>query len=73
MPSFGDWGFILATNINYDTDSINIDVETKFLDNEIVQNAFKLEKDVQRENVEPSTLDNPKILEYYLNGWRYWN
>lgn len=73
VPSFGDWGFILATNINYDTDSINIDVETKFLDNEIVQNAFKLEKDVQRENVEPSTLDNPKILEYYLNGWRYWN
>ena len=73
VPSFGDWGFILASNIKYDINNINIDVETKFTDKEVALNAFKLEKDVQRNNVQYSTLDRPKILEYYLSGWRYWN
>ena len=73
VPSFGDWGFIIASNINYDINSINLTVDTKFLDNELIKNVFKFEKDVINENTQPSTLDNPKILEYYLNGWRYWN
>ena len=73
VPSFGDWGFILASNVKYDISKINIDRETKYIDNDIIKNAFKLEKDIQRGNIEYSTLDKPKILEYYLNGWRYWN
>lgn len=73
VPSFGDWGFILGSNIKFDINKIEIKVDTKFIDNEIIKNAFKLEKDVQRDNIQYSTLDRPKILEYYLNGWRYWN
>ena len=73
VPAFGDWGFIMGSNIKYDTDKIDIKTETKFIDNEVIKNAFKLEKDVQRDNIQYSTLDRPKILEYYLNGWRYWN
>ncbi len=73
VPSFGDWGFIMASNLKYDINNININVETKFIDNEVVLNAFKLEKDVQKDKIQYSTLDRPKILEYYLNGWRYWN
>ncbi|MBQ7449939.1 polyamine aminopropyltransferase [bacterium] len=73
VPAFGDWGFILGSNIKFDINDININIETKFIDKDVIKNAFKLEKDVQRENIEPSTLDRPKVLEYYLNGWRYWN
>ena len=73
VPAFGDWGFIMGSNIKLDVDKINIDVETRFIDNEVIKNAFKLEKDVQKDNIQYSTLDRPKILEYYLNGWRYWN
>lgn len=73
VPSFGDWGFIMASNIKYDIQKIRIKVETKYIDDEVIKNAFKLEKDVKRENIMYSTLDRPKILEYYLKGWRYWN
>lgn len=73
VPSFGDWGFILASNIKFNTDDIEIKVDTRFIDKDIVNNAFKLERDVKRDNIEYSTLDRPKILDYYLAGWRYWN
>lgn len=73
VPSFGDWGFIMASNIRYNVDDINISVNTKFIDKDIVHSAFKLERDVQRDNIEYSTMDKPKILDYYLAGWRYWN
>ena len=73
VPSFGDWGFMLATDNKVNISEIDIKIPAKYIDNEIAKNAFKLEKDVQRENIEPSTLDRPKILDYYLNGWRYWN
>ncbi len=73
VPSFGDWGFVLASDMKLDTGKINVGVETKFLDNETAKSAFKIEKDLIRDNIQPSTMDRPKILEYYLNGWRYWN
>lgn len=73
VPSFGDWGFMIASDNTIRADKIDIKIPAKFIDNEVAKNAFKLEKDVQRTNIEPSTLDRPKILDYYLNGWRYWN
>ena len=73
VPSFGDWGFVMASNTRYDLNTININVETKYLDNELAKVSFKIEKDVIKTDIEPSTLDRPKILDYYLNGWRYWN
>lgn len=73
VPSFGDWGFVLASNIKYDTDDINITVDTRFIDKDTAFGAFKLERDILRDNIEYSTMDSPKILDYYLAGWRYWN
>ncbi len=73
VPSFGDWGFILVSKIKLNITKFDIKVETKYIDKDIAANCFKIEKDVKKENIEPSTLDKPKILEYYLKGWRYWN
>lgn len=73
VPSFGDWGFVMASNIKYDLDKFNLNVETKYLDKETFKKAFVIEKDIIRENIKYSTLDKPAILDYYLQGWRYWN
>lgn len=73
VPSFGDWGFIMASNVKLDLNKFNLDVKTKYLDNETFKKAFVIEKDVKRDGVKPSTLDKPAILDYYLKGWRYWN
>ena len=39
----------------------------------IRKNLCLLREDVIKNNIKPSTLDRPKILDYYLNGWRSWN
>lgn len=72
VPSFGDWGFALTANIPYDIKTIRIDVPTKYLDNQTAQKAFVLEKDVIRENILPSSLDRPEILQYYISDWEKW-
>ena len=73
VPSFGDWGFMLAGNNPINEQNIKIEVPTKFLDTKSISSLFHIEKDVKRENIKPSTLDKPEILNYYLSGWRYWN
>lgn len=73
VPSFGDWGFIMASDVKYDINNFKLGVETKYLDNETYKKAFVIEKDIKRNNIKFSTLDKPAILDYYLQGWRYWN
>jgi spermidine synthase len=73
VPSFGDWGFIMATNFKINPEKIEITVPTKFLNNQTAKNLFNFEKDLATENIKYSTLDKPEILNYYLNGWKYWN
>ena len=73
VPSFGDWGFIMASDIKIDTEKFNLNVDTKYLDKETFKKAFVIEKDIQRTGIKFSTLDKPAILDYYLQGWRYWN
>lgn len=73
VPSFGDWGFILASNKKIYENKINITVPTKYLENSSINSLFHIEKDVYRDNIKPSALNKPEILNYYLKGWRYWN
>lgn len=73
VPSFGDWGFVLASNNPIDEKNIKINVPTKFLENSSVLSLFHIDKDVYRKGIKASTLDSPEILNYYLKGWRYWN
>ena len=54
-------------------DTDNLDIKTKYLDNELAKKAFVIEKDIKKENIKPSKLDSPEILNYYLKGWKYWN
>jgi spermidine synthase len=73
IPSFGDWGFIMASNgkLN-DFNKINIKIETKFLNKENYQKLFIFDKDTitQNKDIKINMLDKPILLQYYLNGWR---
>ena len=73
VPSFGDWGFVMASNVKYEINKFALKVQTKYLDKETFKKAFVIEKDIQRTGIKFSTLDRPAILDYYLKGWRYWN
>ncbi len=73
VPSFGDWGFILGANKKIDESSIEINVPVKYIDKGIIMDLFYIPKDVRRENIQVSTLNNPQVLHYYLSGWKYWD
>lgn len=75
VPSFGDWGFIMASDKAFVLDDINIGVSTKFLDERVIRNLFVFEKDnlpAKDFNI-VSTMDNPAVMYQYLQGWKYWN
>lgn len=73
VPSFGDWGFIVAARHRLHVDDISIGVDTVFLDDQTVPRLFVFEKDLRVDTAEISTLDDPKVLTHYLAGWKHWD
>ena len=71
VPSFGDWGFVMAANRELDITKLG-DEEMKFLDKDILGKLFLFEKDLQLDSLPYSTLVQPILLEYYMEGWRKW-
>jgi spermidine synthase len=74
IPSFGDWGFQLATDREIDWDAIELSVPTQFLNAENLPTLTQFPADSARpaEPLPINTLDEPNLLEFYLNSWRYW-
>ena len=74
VPSFGEWGFILAAERSLDPTTATPTVDTRFLNERIVPGLFRFPKDLQSlGDRRPSTLDRPRVLDAYLDGWRHWN
>lgn len=72
VPSFGEWGFVLASDAKLNMAKPELSVETRFLQPDGVKTYFEFDKDIARENVSISTLDRPVILDYYLAGWEHY-
>jgi len=74
VPSFGEWGFVLAAERPLTPSTAEPTVETRFLNGRIVPGLFEFPKDLQSPgSLRPSTLDQPRVLDVYLEGWQYWN
>jgi spermidine synthase len=73
VPSFGDWGFVLARAGTPPELALSAaPAGLKFLDAEVLEaaRAFPRDRSRERYDVEPSTLDRPAIVEYSRRGWR---
>ena len=73
VPSMGDWGFVMAANRYLDIDNIHLNVPTKFLNASDMKTLFYFPKDLILTQILPSSLSNPNVLNYYLEGWKYWH
>lgn len=74
IPSFGDWGFVLASR-----DSIDVNAKKRvlpnglqFLTDEQFQMSFLFPKDIAIAQTDQNTLDSPVILNYFLDDWNKW-
>lgn len=71
VPSFGDWGFTLASNRPFSEKDINISIPTKFLNEEVMKAAFQFGEDekYQLDKIEINSLTNPVLIQYYQKAW----
>jgi len=74
VPSFGDWGFVMASDepLNLSGAFANLPKDLRYLDADVFEKMFVFAKDLKVDTIEASTLDRPIILDYYLEGWRQW-
>ncbi|WP_066172896.1 polyamine aminopropyltransferase [Bacillus marinisedimentorum] len=76
IPSFGNWGFILAGREPVDLKEIEITRQTRFLTTKLVSTLAEFGKDENEDAAEksggelpPNTLINPYLIEEYEKAW----
>ena len=72
VPSFGDWGFVMAAQRLFDIDALSVSAKTRYLETAMLPSLFVFPRDIEQRNVEISTLNDPQVLGYYLKGWKQW-
>jgi spermidine synthase len=72
VPTFGDWGFILASTLQLDLGEADITIPTRYLTNELLSTMSVFPPDMSRVPVEANTLDSHVLTSYYERGWSKW-
>lgn len=73
IPSFGDWGFTIGyNNKELATKNYTLPSDLKFLNKFEFEKAFVFPKDIKVLTTKINTIDNPVILEYFLEEWNKW-
>ena len=69
VPSFGEWGFILAGADEAFALPENLQVATRFLSPQELAAMFRFPADMARRAVEPNFLNTQKLVQYFEQDW----
>ena len=69
VPSFGEWGFVLAGKRGYQP-PVRYEVSTRFLSADTTPALFQFPKDMSRVDAEVNRLNNQVLVRYFENEWR---
>ncbi len=72
VPSFGDWGFNMASKKEI-KEELDFSVDTKYLSKDNVKALFLFGKDEITNDVEINHLTKPVLMEYYNKAVENWN
>ncbi|MFZ3578211.1 polyamine aminopropyltransferase [Virgibacillus sp. DJP39] len=79
VPSFGNWGFVMASRDKINVEEFEIKVETEFLTEDMLLGLTQFGKDEDSRIVndsgeqfilEPNTLIDPNLIRLYENAWQ---
>lgn len=70
VPSFGEWGYVLAGRQPGFSPPSRYTVPLKYLDAESTRLMFKFPPDMQPPKVEPNRLNNQSLVHYFEQDWR---
>ncbi|MEW5977545.1 MAG: polyamine aminopropyltransferase [Acidobacteriota bacterium] len=68
VPSFGEWGFVLASRRPYRLPNA-YPPDLRFLDSDIAAQLFRFPKDMLPVEVEVNRLNNQVLVQYYESEW----
>ena len=69
VPSFGEWGFVLAGQHPYEPPS-QVPVGLRFLSARNLPEMFQFPNDMLPVDVEPNRLNDQVLVRYYDREWR---
>ncbi|HDS09792.1 MAG TPA: polyamine aminopropyltransferase, partial [Firmicutes bacterium] len=72
IPTFGLWGFNMASDIKINYDEIELNIQTKFLDEDVLKTLFIFSKDTRIKDVEINRIHSPVLQMYYWKNWKKW-
>jgi spermidine synthase len=73
VPSFGEWGFVLAATAPFEPPRVPpAGVPLRFLNAEALSGMFDFPADMGPLEVEINRLDNQRLVHYYEAEWRRW-
>ncbi len=68
VPSFGEWGFVLATKQPYSVPAVAMK-DLKFVSTELLPGLFQFPADMSRVDTEVNHLNNQVLVRYYESEW----
>ncbi|WP_440903050.1 polyamine aminopropyltransferase [Catenovulum sp. SX2] len=72
IPSFGDWGFVMACRFQCDFVQGYLP-PMRFYAKNIEAALMTFSTDINNRESKVSNLDKPQVLYYYLEGWKHWS
>ncbi len=73
VPSFGDWGFVMATRRAISPRGLSLahSISLKFLTDETLPTLFTFPKDMSsKPDIQANRLDDQALVKYYRAGWK---
>lgn len=73
IPSFGEWGFVMAARHPLPVEGIQLAVQPlRFLHDAMLPQLFSFAADMAPLEVEANQLSNHPLVRYYEAGWSHW-
>jgi len=73
IPTFGEWGFVLASSRDLSSGKMRLRAETRFLDEATLAALFIFPKDLRSVETPINRLDDQVLVRLYEKGWRRFN
>lgn len=72
VPTFGEWGFVMASPRRLDWQGLRLSTSTRFLSQDTLAAMPVFAPDMAALDVEPNTLHTHPLPRYYRQGWSRW-
>jgi len=73
IPSFGEWGFVLAGRAPVDASGLSVAVATRFLDGAAFRGMGNFPRDMARTpDIVVNRMDRPTLARVYRDSWGAW-